>query len=106
MQLRKLDIDDLIILSLLLAGYEQKYIAAEMGITQPAISQRLFKINTAFEVKIYSRITREGKLTVEGRQFASKAKDSLKLLTETSPYAFSEGRGKMLIDLIFEKKTA
>ena len=106
MQLRKLDIDDLLILSLLLAGYEQKYIAAEMGMTQPAISQRLFKINTAFEVKLYTRISREGRLTAEGRQFASKAKDSLKLLTETSPYSFSEGRGKMLINLIFEKAQA
>jgi len=103
MQLRKLDIDDLLVLSLLLAGHGQRFIAAEMGLSQPAISQRIIKINGSFEFKVYTRITREGRLTPAGVLFATRAKESLKLLTDAAPYTFSLGRGKMLLDLVFKK---
>ena len=75
MLFRKLDIDDLIILSMLLKGCTKIKIAKRLSLTPPAISLRvrkyLFKDEGFFN---------EGLLTDRGKEFARKAESALRIL--------------------------
>ena len=70
-KLRFLDIEDLYLLIHLSEGLQVSQVASKMHVTQPAISQRLMKINggLGFRVHIVSKgvvvITDKGKLLAE-----------------------------------------
>ncbi len=81
--LRRLDFDDLWLLSLLLEGRTLVSIAALMKVSQPAISQRLRKVEQVFLNTVCIQKGRRLILTDEGVALAERAKAALKLLQDS-----------------------
>ncbi len=79
-ELRRLDFDDLWLLQELLQGKTLTQIASEMNISQPAISQRLRKLEDVFSVQLLRPQGRRLALTEEGVSIATKALGALKLM--------------------------
>ena len=77
-KIRKLDMDDLLILSLLYEGFDSKYIAKILLITLPAISHRYRKYHRLAGVKIFIVCNGRGtcKLTEEAKVLAGKAREA------------------------------
>ena len=81
--LRCLDIDDLLILQGLLRGLKLSCVAQSLALTQPALSQRLRKMeNIVFHVPMVERRGRGVVLTVEGDRIAHQADRGIELLLE------------------------
>ncbi|MDA9951307.1 LysR family transcriptional regulator [Oligoflexaceae bacterium] len=74
--------DDLYLLRLLLEGHTLTSAAGALGLTQPAASQRVKKIETAFSLKLVMKMGRNVKLTTEGIDLCNKAIASIALLEE------------------------
>lgn len=79
-ELRRLDFDDLWLLQELLEGKTLTAIAVEMNISQPAISQRLRKIEDVFATPLLKQQGRRLGLTEDGVSIATKASGALKLM--------------------------
>jgi len=79
-RLRMLDIDDLILLQHLLAGGRPSTGAALLGLTPPAVSHRLRKIEDVFEIKLFERKGARLQLNIEGRALSEKASQALLLM--------------------------
>lgn len=77
-KIRALDMDDLLILSLLHEGYSSKFIAKFLMLTPPAISHRFRKYDKLSGVKIFisSRGFRSCRLTEEAKVLANKAREA------------------------------
>lgn len=84
--LRRLDIDDLIILRCFGLGLVNlSKLGPQIGLSQPAISQRIRKIEAAFGAKVVERDGRGIDLTPFGENLCAKAKialDALRSLDE------------------------
>jgi DNA-binding transcriptional LysR family regulator len=79
-RLRMLDIDDLILLQHLLNGGRPSTGAALLGLTPPAVSHRLRKIEDVFEIKLFERKGSRLNLNPEGRALSEKANNALLLM--------------------------
>jgi DNA-binding transcriptional LysR family regulator len=83
-RLRLLDFDDLFLLKHLLEGNTIAATAKQLGLTQPAITQRVRKIERVFAEPILTKVGRHVKLTSEGRAICTKAADALGLMHEVT----------------------
>lgn len=79
-RLRMLDIDDLILLQHLLGGGRPSTGAALLGLTPPAVSHRLRKIEDVFEIKLFDRKGSRLNLNLEGKALSEKASKALLLM--------------------------
>ena len=79
-RLRMLDIDDLILLQHLLNGGRPSTGAAILGLTPPAVSHRLRKIEDVFEIKLFERKGSKLNLNTDGRALSEKADRALALM--------------------------
>jgi len=79
-RLRLLDFDDLFLLSHLLEGATIAATARQLGLTQPAITQRVRKIERVFGEPILQKAGRHVRLTKAGRAVCVKATDALALM--------------------------
>lgn len=82
--LRHLNLDDLFLLRMLLEGGTLTATAAQLGLTQPAVTQRIRKIERVFERKLFARSGRGVRLTSEGHAVCNAAAASLALLSGIS----------------------
>jgi DNA-binding transcriptional LysR family regulator len=81
---RLLDFDDLYLLRHLLEGLTVAGTARKLGLTQPAITQRIRKIERVFEDSIIKKVGRHVQLTPTGESICSKAADALAVMKELS----------------------
>lgn len=79
-KLRMLDMDDLILLQHLLQGGRPSTGAALLGLTPPAVSHRLRKIEDVFQIKLFDRKGSRLNLNSEGRALSEKANRALELM--------------------------
>jgi len=80
--LRLLNFDDLFLLRHLLGGGSITSIALRMGLTQPAITQRVRKIERVFGTAILRKVGRTARLSEEGVAICEKAVAALSLMGE------------------------
>jgi DNA-binding transcriptional LysR family regulator len=80
--LRQLGFDDLLIMKGLGEGLSLTKLSKVLNISQPAVTQRLRKIEDAFELKLVERDGRTLRLTPEGRQLASKSDAALAIFKQ------------------------
>jgi predicted transcriptional regulator len=78
--IRHLDMDDLILLGNLLHGDTLAASARKLGVTQPAITQRIRKIEGVFGDNLLVKSGRSLKLTNKGRAVCIKASEAMKLM--------------------------
>lgn len=83
-RLRLLDFDDLFLLGHLLEGNTIAATAKQLGLTQPAITQRVRKIERVFGETILKKAGRHVRLTKEGRAICDKAADALSLMRDVT----------------------
>jgi len=83
-RLRLLDFDDLYLLQSLQEGLTVAATAKLLGLTQPAVTQRLRKIERVFAEPLIERVGRYVRLTSEGRAICAKASEALALMHEIS----------------------
>src|SRR5690606_17953602 len=79
-RLRLLDFDDLFLLGHLLDGETVAATARHLGLTQPAITQRIRKIERVFGQPILQKAGRHVKLTPHGFEVCNRAADALALM--------------------------
>lgn len=84
-KLRLLNFDDLFLLKYLLNGATLTAAAKELGLTQPAATQRMRKLETVFDCAIFERIGRNIRLTKEGSAVCNQAVSALALMEDISP---------------------
>lgn len=81
-RLRRLDIDDLLMMSMLYEGYELCEVAYFLGLSAPAVTQRARKIHDSTGIKLYViSNSNRAKLTEEGRFFCGLAKAAIEILS-------------------------
>ncbi len=85
--LRLLDLDDLLLLRHLLDGTTVTAVALRMGLTQPAVTQRLRKVERVFGRPVLERVGRRAVLSRDGRAIAEQAAAALSLLGAVHPGA-------------------
>ena len=83
-KIRGLDIDDLIVLSLLYEDYRGSEISKILYLTQPAITHRLNKCRVIFGDEIFVKFEQRRILSPYGREIAEKAKTALGLFLPIS----------------------
>lgn len=83
-KIRGLDIDDLIILSLLSEDYRGSEISKILYLTQPAITHRLNKCKTIFGEELFVKVEHRRVLSTYGMDIAEKAKTALSLFVPMS----------------------
>lgn len=103
MILRGLDVDDLIILTMLLDNFQVTEIGHKLHLTQPAITQRLGKIRRCLGFSPTIKIGRYVRLTNNGLPVAIAAKESLKFLLSALPDTLSDWRSDVLVHYILGK---
>jgi DNA-binding transcriptional LysR family regulator len=75
--IRQLDVDDLYLLQVLGQGSRLVDAASQLGLTQPAITQRVRKIEGALECAIVDKSFRGTRLTGRGRVVCAAAEEVL-----------------------------
>ena len=81
-QLRRLDVDDMILMTLLLRGASGESIAKTLGLTPPAVSHRRKKIEDIFEdFFIKDPITGRKCVTEEGEAICKKMEMALGIMS-------------------------
>jgi LysR family transcriptional regulator, glycine cleavage system transcriptional activator len=80
MDLRLLNYDDFLILDMLLNNQTLTGIARELNLTQPAITQRMKKIETIFHTPLLTKSGRQLELTADGRVICLRAKKVIETL--------------------------
>jgi DNA-binding transcriptional LysR family regulator len=104
MILRGLDIDDLLILTLLIDGISVTGIGEKINLTQPAITQRLGKMRRLLGFAITIRVGQSVKLTNHGLPVAMAAREALIILLRSLPDSFSDWRRDVLVDYVLSKR--
>ena len=82
--LRYLSFDDLFLLRFLLSGKTLTACAKELGLTQPAVTQRLRKLEGVYKFAIIEKTGRNIRLTNEGTDLCNKASSALQLMEGVS----------------------
>ena len=83
-KLRLLDFDDLFVLQHLLEGQTIAATAKLLGLTQPAITQRVRKMERVFEEPLLKKVGRHVKLTKLGNAICLKAAAALSMMLDIS----------------------
>ncbi len=83
-KIRLLNFDDMYLLHELLEGKTITTAAKNLGLSQPAATQRLRKMEQVFGFALVAKVGRNIKLTVEGKLLCQKARDVLSLMGELS----------------------
>lgn len=83
-KLRFLNFDDLFLLQLLLDGSTITATAQRLGLTQPAVTQRVRKIERIFGCRLTQRAGRRVQLTAEGRALCNRASGAISLMGEVA----------------------
>ena len=83
-KLRFLNFDDLFLLQLLLDGSTITATAQRLGLTQPAVTQRLRKIEGIFGTRLMQRAGRRVRLTDDGRALCERASGAISLMGEVA----------------------
>jgi DNA-binding transcriptional LysR family regulator len=104
MILRGLDIDDLLILTLLIDGISVTGIGEKINLTQPAITQRLGKMRRLLGFAITIRVGQSVKLTSHGLPVAMAAREALIILLRSLPDSFSDWRRDVLVHYVLSKR--
>ena len=78
-------LEDLYILILLDEGCTTGQAGKKLFITQPAVSQRLKRFETFFDIKLHDKMGRGIGLNVEGKRMAKAAREAMKILEEAVP---------------------
>jgi hypothetical protein len=104
MILRGLDIDDMLILSLLIDKHSVTHIGTKLNLTQPAITQRLGKMRRCLGFALTIRLGRHIALTQNGLAFAIAARESLIILLCSLPDSFSDWRRHVLVNEVLSKR--
>ena len=89
-QLRLLNVDDFMILSALREGLTVTKIGQRLGLSQPAITQRIRKMEEAFGQKILEKDGRGIKLSTSGQRLARQAIDALSAFENIQPATFGD----------------
>ena len=71
--LRLFDLDDLLILRCFAIGHNVSATGKVLGLTQPAISQRVRRMEETFEVELFQRLGQRIEFTPEGKEFSQSA---------------------------------
>lgn len=74
-RLRRLDVDDLYLLMLLGEGKKLADVARSLSLSQPAITQRVHKIEQTLNISVIERSCRGTRLTEAGLTICSRASD-------------------------------
>ncbi len=101
MKLRGLDLDDFIILAMLGDGFSITKCGAYLNITQPAVTQRIRKMEDFLGFKIVFRSGRGCRLSRPAELLSAASKKAIVLLVHSVPDPLSNGRRNMLIDYVF-----
>lgn len=80
-ELRNLNFDDLYLLKYLSLGYSLTKAAMELHLSQPALSQRIKKMEGVFDLKLIRRNGRKISLTKEGELLCRKANEALAVMS-------------------------
>lgn len=96
-RLRLLDFDDLLLLRHLQSGLTIAATARELGLTQPAVTQRLRKIERVFDDAMIEKIGRHVRLTQVGKSVCERAAQALSLMQE-SPESASDQQLTLAIE--------
>jgi DNA-binding transcriptional LysR family regulator len=104
MILRGLDIDDLLILTMLIDGISVTGIGEKINLTQPAITQRLGKMRRLLGFAITIRVGQSVKLTNHGLPVAMAAREALIILLRSLPDSFSDWRRDVLVHYVLSKR--
>lgn len=86
-QLRLLNVDDFMILRGLHEGLSVTSVGHKLGLSQPAITQRIRKMEDVFSIKLLEKEGRGVKLSQEGRRIALKALSALEILEQENEEA-------------------
>jgi LysR family glycine cleavage system transcriptional activator len=78
--LRYLSFDDLFLLRALLSGKTLTAAARELGLSQPAVTQRLKKLEGVYKFSVIEKAGRNIRLTNEGTDLCNKAAAALQLM--------------------------
>lgn len=100
MSLRKLDIDDFLIMSLLAKRHSVTKTAKLLHLTQPAISQRIKKIEEVFETKLLDKRHKIAVLTAEAENIAYSLLCGLELISATMPDSLGDRWSDPLINYV------
>jgi DNA-binding transcriptional LysR family regulator len=87
--LRLLNFDDLFLMRLLQENTNITSIARQLNLTQPAVSQRIKKIETVFGYKLLEKAGRQLQFTTEGRSLCGRAAAALALMGDVETAATS-----------------
>lgn len=98
MKLRGLDVDDFLILALLGDGYSVTKTAAHLNLTQPAVTQRIRKMENFLGFKIVYRTGRGVLVSKDAITMSIACKKALIILMHSLPNLLSNGRSNSLID--------
>ncbi len=71
--------------------------AADTGLTQSAISQRIANLEERLGVRLFERRARSIRLTVEGEAWLPHVRNALDALRDSSEALFGSGRGRLTI---------
>lgn len=104
MKLRGLDIDDLLVLTMLEDDVSVTDIARKLCLTQPAVSQRIAKIRNLTGVCPAIKTGRKLTITSQGKILCLAAKEALFILLRSLPDAFTYGGSDALVHYIFSKR--
>ena len=100
MSLRKLDIDDFLVMALLVKGNSVTNCGKLLNLTQPAITQRMRKIEEVFDTKLLDRSFKNAKLNPEAENIAYALLCGLELIFATLPDSLSDGWRDPLVNLV------
>lgn len=103
MSIRKLDIDDILTMALLVEGYSVTKVSNLLNLTQPAVSQRLRKIEEVFGTKLLDSTYRTAKLTPEAENIGYALVCGLELIAATLPDSLGDGWREPVINLILSE---
>jgi hypothetical protein len=79
-KIRKLDIDDLCMLTFVANGKRLVDAARGLGLSQAALTQRMHKINAALGILVFEKVGNKRNLTEDGKALADTAKIALETL--------------------------
>ena len=79
-KLRHLDVDDLYLMSFLSQGLRLVDAAKRLSLTQPAITQRIHKIEQALGIELLDRNIRGTRLSLKGQVVCKASHDAVEML--------------------------
>jgi len=104
MRLRGLDVDDLIILTLMLDNLSVTDIGKKIYLTQPAVTMRIAKMRRFLGFSLTIKLGRHLKLTQKGLPVALAARESLIMILRSLPDALSDWGSNSLVHHILSKR--